>query len=488
MLFFRFFHKVAVFIFLPCLVSAQGHEIRMKIHELQDTSIIIGHYLNKSMYPDDTLKLDSKGTGVFTGPGKYPQGLYLIYLPSSRYFEIILGDDQQFSIESDTTDFVNSIVFKGSEENRIFYDFQHYMIALRKSADSLTALIKKEKNQSSREKYALELKTINENRISRINQIIVQYPGFFVSEFLKATLEVKVPDPPKDEHGNIIDSTWQYFYYKHHYFDNFNIADPRLLRTPLYEDKIMTYLTKVCPQIPDSLIKEVDYLIEKSKSDSTLFRYILITLFNYYGKSNIMGMDAVQVHIADKYYLNSSWWSDEKFLADLRERVEKTRPLLIGKTAPDIELMAIPAEHFIQAKADTALKRFPHVGTKINLLGINANYLVLLFWEADCGHCKKAVPELYRIYEKSLKNMNVKVLAISTLFGEDGKIKWVDFVNEHGLYNWINAWNPYSYEYKIKYDITSTPQIYILDEHKKIVAKKIGPEQVEEIIKSLARR
>jgi len=30
--------------------------------------------------------------------------------------------------------------------------------------------------------------------------------------------------------------------------------------------------------------------------------------------------------------------------------------------------------------------------------------------------------------------------------------------------------------------VTSTPQIYILDENKQIVAKKIGPEQVEEII------
>ncbi len=73
-------------------------------------------------------------------------------------------------------------------------------------------------------------------------------------------------------------------------------------------------------------------------------------------------------------------------------------------------------------------------------------------------------------------------MAISTLFGEDGKVKWVDFVNENGLYDWINAWNPYSYDFKLKYDVMTTPQIYMLDENKKIFAKKIGPEQVEEII------
>ncbi len=198
-------------------------------------------------------------------------------------------------------------------------------------------------------------------------------------------------------------------------------------------------------------------------------------------------MDAVQVHIADKYYIKDSWWSDPKFIADLRDRTEKAKPLLIGAIAPDAELMDVPPEHFRSALADTSLRRYPHVGTKINLHQIPAKYLVLIFWEADCGHCKIAVPELYKIYERTLKALDVKVLAISTLFGEDGKAKWVDFVNEHKLYDWINAWNPYSYDFKLKYDVVTTPQIYILDENKKIIAKRISPDQVEEIIKSIIK-
>jgi len=258
-----------------------------------------------------------------------------------------------------------------------------------------------------------------------------------------------------------------------------------LLRTPLYEDKIMTYLTRVVPQMPDSIIPHVDFLIETSRPDSNIFRYMLITLFNYYGKSNIMGMDAVQVHIAEKYYMPYSWWSDAKFLADLKDRTEKTKPLLIGKTAPDIELMLVPAEHFRNAAMDTALRKYPHVGTKINLSQIKAKFLVLIFWEAECGHCKVIVPELYQIYQKSLQTLDVKILAVSTLFGEDGKAAWTDFVNTHGLYAWLNAWNPYSYDFKLKYDVLTTPQIFILDENKKIIAKKIGPEQVEDIVLSL---
>ncbi len=473
-------------VFLLLLVSLMsfpaGHDIRVKVNGLNDTTLILGHYLNKSMYPDDTIRLDNHGLGRFTGNNHLPEGMYLIYLPSTRYFEVIMGQDQEFSVDIDTADFLNTMVFKGSEENQVFLGFQRFMVSLRKQADSLNSRLKTEKDPKARENLLSQLQKINRDRISHIEGIGKEHPGLFVSDFLKATLDIQVPDPPRDEKGNVRDSTWQYYFYRKHYFDNFNISDPRLLRTPLYEDKVMNYLTKVIPQVPDSLYGPIDDVIERSRADSNLFRFMLITLFNFYGKSNLMGMDALQVHIADKYYITESWWSDAKFIADLKDRVEKIRPLLIGKIAPDAELMLLPPDHFKNAARDTALKRFPHVGTKTTLRQIQAKYLVLLFWEADCGHCKKAVPELYAIYEKSLKNMGVKILSISTLFGEDGKIKWVNFVNEHGLYDWINAWNPYSYDFKLKYDVTSTPQIYILDENKQIVAKKIGPEQVEEII------
>ena len=480
--------------FILCLVllsfqvTAQGYEIRVKVNGLADTTVILGHYLNKSMYPDDTARLDDKGAGMFRGKKQLPGGMYLLYLPNSRYFELVMGEDQEFSITVDTTEFLNTMEIKGSEENQVFLDFQKYMFALRNQADSITLNLKAEKDPVIREKLTEKLKKINADRILRIEKTSKEHSGLFVSDFLRATLDVSVPDPPRDDQGRITDSTWQYYYYRRHYFDNFNIADPRLLRTPLYEDKIMTYLTRVVPQIPDTLIRHVDYFIEKTKADSNLFRFMLITLFNHYGKSNIMGMDAVQVHIADKYYIHDSWWSDEKFITDLKSRVEKARPLLIGKIAPDAQLMLVPPEHFKSTVADTALRKFPHVGTQITLQQVKAKYLVLLFWEADCGHCKTVVPELYGVYEKSLRSLDVKVLAVSTLFGEDGKAKWVDFVNEHGLYGWLNCWNPYSYDFKLKYDIITTPQIYILDENKKIIAKKIGPEQVEDIILSIINK
>lgn len=480
--------SLCIVINLFLIANTQGYKLEVKINDLSDTTIILGHYLNKSMYPHDTAWLNKKGVGIFKGEKKLDGGMYIVFLPSTKYFEILIGDNQKFYIETDTVDFIENMIIKGSDENLVFNKFQKYMKSIQVNANDLQKKLKETDNNEEKQSYKDRLKEINENRIAYINKIVEENPGLFVSTFLKATLDIEMPEPPKDNAGNIVDSTWQYYYFRNHYFDNFDISDARLLKTPIYEEKIMNYIKNVIPQIPDSIIPEVDMLLEKSKVDSNLFRYMLITLFNYYGKLNIMGMDAVQIHIADKYYLSDSWWSDPKFIEGLKERVEKQRPLLIGKPAPDIELIHVPSEHFIKAENDTALKRFPHVGKPISLYKTESDFIVLMFWEADCGHCKKIVPKMHEIFQTKLKDKNTKVLSVSTLFGEEGKIKWINFVNKYKLYDWINAWNPYSYDFKVKYDISVTPQIFILDKNKTIVAKKIGPEQTEEIINSLIRQ
>ena len=481
----RYFIFILLIFILPLAIIGQGYKIKVKINGISDTTIILGHYFNKSMYPDDTIWVNNKGTGKFKGKNSLPGGMYVIFLPNTKFFELLINDDQKFYVETDTVDFIENTKIKGSDENSVFFRFQKYMKSLSLRAEPVKKMIMETDDRAEKAKYVRDMENINKERTSYIDSIVETNSGTFIAKFLKATVDIVVPDPPKDEEGNVIDSTWQYYYYRNHYFDNFDISDARLLRTPIYENRIMNYITQVVPQIPDSIIPEVDMLIDKAHADSSLFRFMLIRLFNFYGKSNIMGMDAVLVHIAEKYYINESWWSSDKFIEDLKDRINKIKPLLIGAPAQDFELVHVPSQHFIEAINDTALKKFPHIGKHFNLYNVNAEFTVLLFWEADCGHCKKVVPELYNIYQNNLKDNNVKVIAVSTLFGEEGKVKWVDFVNKYKLYNWINAWNPYSYEFKVKYNIMATPQIFLLDRNKNILAKNINPEQTLNIIRTI---
>jgi hypothetical protein len=90
---------------------------------------------------------------------------------------------------------------------------------------------------------------------------------------------------------------------------------------------------------------------------------------------------------------------------------------------------------------------------------------------------------LYNKFRK--ENKDIKVFGVYTLNEID---KYVKYINEHQINDWINVYDGAHYNnITIKYDVTSTPLIYILDKNKIIKAKQIGVEQIENIITELEK-
>lgn len=478
-IYYLFALSLTSFILSGNILGQNGYHINLTINGLSDTIVILGHYqASQSLYPDDTVRLDRNGKGAFKGNSALRQGLYFLYLPNGRTLDLIIGSDQKFSVFSDTVDLYKNFETKGSLDNEIYLGYIREMSKMNAEMKKYSANLADTTSKTDREKIKDHINKLIEKRINSINNIVKENPEFMVSAFLKSTIEISVPDSIKE------DQTASYHYTKQHYFDNFNLSDPRLFYTPLYDSKIKNYLDKMVLQIPDSLIKEVDFIMSKVLNDSILFRHVVTSLFSKYHKSEMMGMDALVVHIGGKYLLPKSWWLSEKSRKEISEWVEKTEPILIGKAAPDFSLLEIPSEHFKQAANDTTLKRYPHVGRKYNIHSIEAEFVVLFFWSPSCSHCKKEVPKMYEAYQKNLKGKNIKVIAINTLSSEDGKEKWVDFVNKNQLYDWPNAWYPYDYKFKEDYDLRTTPQIFVLNKNKEIIGKKIGGEQVSGLIEA----
>jgi len=465
---------------------AEAYKIGILMPSFSNDTIVLGHRFNASFIPKDTVILDTKGNGEFTGNVELPHGMYLIYLPDKSFFDLLIGEVQFFSFENDTSNYVANMKIQDSKENEAFYAYQMFLGDSRRKAMALQSDISNAASVEDSLSKRDELGQLNKNVQEFIDRQIEENQDNFFGTFVLALQEVNVPDPPRGADGKPIDPAFQYKYYKSHYFDNFDFSDVRLLRTPFYEQKIMTYIEKVAYQHPDSLVKDCDMLIEGSRTDPALFRYMLITLFNHFAKSQIMGMDKVYIHIADKYYIPEADWSDPEFITKLQERVDVAKPTLIGTKATDIQLVSVDADHFINSAENEELKKDPYAGSFFQLLDLKSKFIILYFWEADCGHCKTATPILYEAYGR-LKEKGVEVVAVSTLGGEEGKVKWANYINENGFYDWINAWNPYDFTYKTIYDIPSTPQLFIIDEERKIIAKRIGPEQAEKIIESILK-
>jgi thiol-disulfide isomerase/thioredoxin len=66
---------------------------------------------------------------------------------------------------------------------------------------------------------------------------------------------------------------------------------------------------------------------------------------------------------------------------------------------------------------------------------IKAEYIIIAFWEPDCGHCKKEIPKLHEYY-KTVRDSGVVVMAVYTQHDKD---EWKKFVEEKQLDDWINV-------------------------------------------------
>jgi thiol-disulfide isomerase/thioredoxin len=112
--------------------------------------------------------------------------------------------------------------------------------------------------------------------------------------------------------------------------------------------------------------------------------------------------------------------------------------------------------------------------------------LILVFWDVDCGHCQKEIPKLIEVYNDLKKEKkDVKVYSVYTL--HEGE-KYLKYIAEKGLSDWINVYDgAHINNVTVKYDVYSTPVIYVLDKNKTIKAKRIGVEQIREVLQSMEK-
>ena len=91
----------------------KGYEIAVNISGLQDSTVFLAYHLGDKQYIKDTIRLDSKGSAVFSGEEALPQGIYMIVLPGKQYFEILMSADQYFSASCSYPDYFNTLEFLG---------------------------------------------------------------------------------------------------------------------------------------------------------------------------------------------------------------------------------------------------------------------------------------------------------------------------------------------------------------------------------------
>jgi thiol-disulfide isomerase/thioredoxin len=452
---------------IPALSFSQlinGFEIDITIHELKDSTIYLAYHLGDKQYIKDTLKLDNAGHGILKGNEMLPEGIYMIVLPGKKYFEILISKDQYFTISAAYSDYFNTLKFAGSDENSAFIEYQKKWVSLQKEAEDLSKRIQSNKQNNDSLKILTPLQKKQEDKMKTyLKSVVADNNGNLLATLVKALLPIEVPEftvPSGVLNPDSVKWVWNYNYNKDHFFDNIDLTDERILRTPILQARLDAFFTNVVIQAPDSINKEIDKLIQKCSPSYKIFQFISVFLFNHFRVSEIMGHDAVMVKLADDIYLSGKAdWVTKEFKDDLRKQIDLIRPNLIGKKAENLVMDS-------------------YKGIFVSLYDVEKDYTILLFWEPNCGHCQEAIPKLKAYYEKA-KDQNIEVFAVCTT---SDKAKWTKYIEDNQL-TWINGWDPERQShFDYYYNVQTTPMVYILDKNKKIIAKKISVEDIGSFI------
>lgn len=443
--------------------NAQGYKITLTVSSTPNQKIKLTNYYLGNIYAKDSTLFDSNGVATFSGDTLLPQGLYKIYLDDKNHFDFLLGADQEFSISKSSFS-SGEITIKGAVETE---KFQEYTVFLKEMQIKGATLSKKMESASAEEKTNIrkQLADLN-NKVSEYWFAIKKdYPNTFLSAFLLANympaLDISTLPIEVQKNDSLL-LLARFYYQKAHYWDYFDYTDERLLYTPLYKPKLETWFTKVLYQEYDSVKTDVFAFIEKVKPHKRIFQFATSWFLNSAINSNVMGMEALFVDIARRYYFTGqAFWTSDESMKKIRENVLFAENNLIGRIAPDLTLETVDGEY-------------------INLHKIVSEITIVLIFEPGCSHCKEFVPRFHDEVYAKYKNKGLQVFAIYSM---DKKPEWEEFLQKHNLFDWINVWDEqHISQFKILYDARKTPGVYILDKNKKIIAKGMGVEQLDEFL------
>jgi thiol-disulfide isomerase/thioredoxin len=490
---------IGLFLVIIGLVKSQsGYEIEVRCKGCKDTVYYLVKYMWDQQYIVDTCKKVKNGIGKFSGKKELEKGVYtLVSQEKAIYFDFFVNETNKFQLSFERDDLMNTLK-ASNKENQQFIEYARYVS--NKNADFMRA---KEGTKGLRKEDSIKkMSEISEKLTKEVKDFEDKYmekvKGTFIYDVLNLKTEKIAKDVPKASNGRP-DSIFQYNYYRSHFLDGINFKDPRILRTPFFDDRMKRYFEQVIPQIPDTVIKEFDRVMALCEPNS-MTQKMLVAYMTYQSEtSKILGYDKVFVHLVDKYLAPkkvTELYNDET-LEKIKDRANILRNLLLESIAPDLYMIdtargrEVLKMGFDTAKSSAAVTELYYRNQKrlatmfTNLYSVKAKYTVLVFWDVDCGHCQTEIPQLHNVLKDFKDSVDFKVFAVYTKEDLD---KWKKFINEKKLSDFIHVFDPvHLNNLKEKYDVYATPVIYILDRDKRIKAKKLSAEQTRMFLRMLER-
>ena len=463
----------ATFIIIPFYAQKtqkpikKGYQVAVKMRQTPKDTVfyLVGYVGDKRVKIDSAVtQKTSRNQFVFKADTALASGVYVVVNQRRmQLFEFVVDKNQQLSVEFDTLNTINTIVVKNSPETSLFYGYIRGLSAKQDTIKEMESVLDYAQQTGNTQlfntKYSEYMVLIKKSQ-EYTKSFFEKHPKELIAKALRMNSDIEMPPLPKLPDGSG-DSTWGWHYYKAHYWDNVDLTDARMIRTPIFGKKAITFFDDVIHQHPDSIMVEIDTFMNKTRPSKEMFKYMLNWLTLRYQESSVVGHDAVFVHLVERYYMNNEAnWMSENMLRILTKRAAQLKSLLIGAKIPELVMQ------------DTS-------GTSLSSYKTGTKYTIIWFWDPDCSHCVIETPKLLDFYKQFKDSLDVEVFAVS--LNSDLNL-WKKYIRENNL-TWINVGGEKAnIDYAMVFDLVATPVAYIIDEQKRIIAKNIPVESIKSII------
>lgn len=415
----------------------------------------------------DSAVVDGAGHFVIRRAKPLNAGYYYFLLPSGKNFSMLIDKNEQFvTLRTDAKDFVTNMQVTGSVNTDILY--QNFKFQLQQDGElgQLANILKNSLANSPEFKSAKERQdAVLAERKKHLDELYAKYPNSFFKKFKIAGQNPEFVEFRK-ANGDI-DTIRQVVNYRDHFWDGFDFTDERLLNTPVVSNKLRRYIKELTPQRPDSIIKVSDAIIRKVIPYKPYFQYFANWIAMQYEntKTTVMDGEAVYVHIVKNFFTPElATWDKPDNLSKLQKHVQEMDASLMGRKGPDV------------------VAKNPQ-GVEKSIYEIKAPIIVVFMYSPDCEHCQKDADQIQSIYAKwKDKGVEFYAIAVNTTDAE-----WRAFINLH-KFTFTNVFDPTNRAIYGKYYVDITPELYVLDKNRTIVAKNLHADQLEAIFEKELRK
>lgn len=468
--------KIIALLFLGFVVSfwnncvfAEAGFLEVKEKEPFQLQLKIKGYSNGpvklfGMYGDQNFRVDSafvdvNGSVIFKKDSALLGGLYLVVFPDLSMVRMLVDEDQQYAMEFDKNDVVNSMKVKGSLENELFYKNLKFEAVNGSQMDSLQKYLREmEKGSDAYTQLEAQIQKLKDERKAHIKSFSEKYPDNFFTKFKIAGQNPELKKILKSDGAP--DDAAQVYYYRNEFWDGYDFSDTRLLRTTVYYNKLKRYITEITPQVADSIVKYADWITVKSQVNKELFKFTANWIALHYKEAPVMGRETVCVFMIEKFWTPElAFWEKDYEIQRIRAQGAQMKLGLIGQTGKDI-------------------KGLNENGQPVALYDMTAPVRVLYIFSYDCDNCKKETPKLMKTY----REWKDKGMDLFTLCLDGDTIGWKSYLKQNGM-NSRNIFDPENKSnFRGKYYVDHTPEMYVFDRNWKIIASNIGSESLPKLI------